>query len=107
MRVGVEGYAVWTQATDGFDCLLDAIKSLQWKTVNQVVVDAGEACGSRVFGHGTNLLFCLNAVHYVLHARVEILNAKTQATKAETRKRLQLLACRRARVCFDGELCVR
>src|SRR5947209_2542327 len=107
MRVRIKGYAVRSKAAHGFDRLLDTMKRLKRETVNQIVIDARETCSARVFRHCANLLFRLNAVHNILHARVEILYAQTQAAEAEARKRQQLFARRSARVCLNGELRVR
>src|SRR2546423_1737103 len=99
LREGVPGVADRGDAeADGLDRLLDARAGLEGKAVDEVVVDARESGGACFFCHDTHLPFGLHAVDGALDDLVEILYAKTQASEAEARERLKVLARRHARV---------
>ena len=74
------------------------------QAVNQVHVDAAISPAPRVIHQPRGLLAGLDAVDRLLHVVIEVLHAERDAVEAERRQRVEMLACRHARVGLEREL---
>ncbi len=82
VSVAVEGDAIGAQAADRVHRQLDAGQSLERQPIDQVEIHAGEAHRACLLGDGLHLRHALHAVDDVLHLRIEVLDAETDAAEA-------------------------
>src|SRR6476646_68659 len=90
MSIGVERDSVGPQTHDSFNSLVNATESLKRQAVNQIVIDAVEACVTCVVGNSFNLCFSLNPIDRLLDARIKILDTEAQPSESESGERVEM-----------------
>ena len=73
MRIAVQGDAVGIEGEHLVDCGIEAVEGLLRQTVDQVQAHRSEAGRACFFDHAPRHAFGLDAMHRLLHRRVEIL----------------------------------
>src|SRR5260221_7195803 len=84
--VAVESDAIGAQVADRVHRQLDAGQGLERQPVDQVEIDAGETRRACLPGHRLHLGYALHAVDDVLHLRIEVLDAETDAAETVPRQ---------------------
>ena len=107
MRVVIKRNAIRAQFDHLINRLFKGCPRLLRQSVNQVHIDGMETVFTRFFHHGLHHVKRLNAVHGLLHVRIEVLHAETHAVKTRLFKGLHLVLGTGPRIDFDRKLTVR
>jgi len=102
MRVVVNRQAIGRKLDDFIERVVEADDILLGQAVDQIDRQSLEAELTRGVHHHAGFVEALNAIHGLLHARIEILHTDTHAVETQLREQANGLAVDFARIDFDG-----
>ena len=104
MRVTVHRQPVGAQGQDTVQSALPAGQGLQRQAVNQIQIDGAKTCAPRCLHQTVDGVNGLHAIDRLLHLRVKILHAQTDAVESHGPQAVQSFIVNRARVHLYSEL---